>query len=184
MKPWLPTGTGIWHETLLSVSPGKGSVLPGTEEHQLRCHTLSVSTGLPENVSLPTPTGTTQCSPGRCFISPGIGAHFTDQHLHEQPSIFPVSFFYPLPQIPNFSSRLSKKVSLWGRGDTHQPKLCGGRGTVICSFFPKPFTLPHGPSSPARTSAACSTQPAVFLLTKGCTAQQLPDQLHGTEKRI
>lgn len=102
MKPWLLTGTGIWHKILVSVSPGKGSVLPGAEEHQLRYHTLSMSTGLPENVSLPTLTGTTQCSPGRCFTSPGTGAHFTEQHPQEQPTSFPVSFFYPLLQIPNF----------------------------------------------------------------------------------
>lgn len=47
------TGSKIWHKTVIFVSPGKGFVLPGAEEHWLRYHMLSMSTDLPKNSRFP-----------------------------------------------------------------------------------------------------------------------------------
>lgn len=97
-----------------------------------------------KNVSLPTLTGTAGCSPGGRFTLPWIGAHLMDQDPEKKPPIFPVPFFYLLLQIFQFPfPPLSKKVSLQGRGDTCQPKVLSGRGTINQLLFSKTFSSPR-----------------------------------------
>lgn len=159
MKPCLLNGTMICHGTLVSVSPGKGSVLPGAEEHQLRYHMLSMSTDLPKNISLPTLTGTGQCSPGRHFTLPWMGAHLMDQYPGERHTIFPMSFFYPLLQIFPFPFLPSPERFLSRKGEISVSPNCSVAGALlICCFFAKPFPHHSRPSSLAWMSAAYSAQ--------------------------
>lgn len=77
------------------------------QECQLMYHMFSVPTEVPKTaLSLPSLTGTTQCSLGSCCARPQTGAHLMHGYPVEQPTIFPTS---SSGKFSNFPSPPSQK---------------------------------------------------------------------------
>ena len=184
MKPWsLSVGPGFgmkrWyqfsleralsHQVLESISWGTTRSL-----HPLTSQKI---------LALPSLTGTTRCSPGRCFMLPWVGVHSMHRYPEEKPTIFPISLFYPLLQI--CQSPPSPKRFLSREEEIPVSPNCSAAGAPLtCCLFPKPFPAHRWASSWARVSAAYPTRRAMRWWTKQFAAQQLSDQLHITQERI
>lgn len=105
MKPWLFSGTAIWHETLVLFSPGTGSVLPGAEEHQPRYHMLSVSTDLPKKCLTSHSHRNRWVQPRRALYIAMDWSSFNGPRSREEAPHLPCAFLLPPPA--NFPISLS-----------------------------------------------------------------------------